>query len=317
MATKKENLRPEAATLSYSDACLGDEGTRELCSQLLDHRMLTSLDLRGCQIHAAGTAAITQLLLHTSAPPINTISLEWNNLGTSDAGPKSLATAIAKSRTLTSLDLRNNHLGPSAVAAIADGIAHATALRSIDLRWNSAGASGGHALEEALSANHSVLRCQLSGNRVPADCLQRLEALLSRNGGHAASHAEMMGNDPIARAPGARMPLSASSSGRSLQQGGAAHSDVAGGGLTAVVRTRTLESAMALQQADFSTKIEMASGRVNQAEGAAAEAACASNEGSNLPAHREHWIERDGRRRLTRAFACARAARASRWQRCR
>ena len=59
MATKKENLRPEAATLSYSDACLGDEGTRELCSQLLDHRMLTSLDLRGCQIHAAGTAAIT------------------------------------------------------------------------------------------------------------------------------------------------------------------------------------------------------------------------------------------------------------------
>ena len=108
MATKKENLRPEAATLSYSDACLGDEGTRELCSQLLDHRMLTSLDLRGCQIHAAGTAAITQLLLHTSAPPINTISLEWNNLGTSDAGPKSLATAIAKSRTLTSLDLSAN-----------------------------------------------------------------------------------------------------------------------------------------------------------------------------------------------------------------
>ena len=74
---------------------------------------------------------------------------------------------------------------------------------------------------------------------------------------------------------------------------------------------------MALQQADFSTKIEMASGRVNQAEGAAAEAACASNEGSNLPAHREPWIERDGRRRLTRAFACARAARASRWRRCR
>ena len=59
-----ETLRPEATHLSHSDACLGDGGTRELCARLVLHANLTSLDLRGCQIHAAGAAAISALLLH-------------------------------------------------------------------------------------------------------------------------------------------------------------------------------------------------------------------------------------------------------------
>ena len=65
------------------------------------------------------------------------------------------------------------------MAALADGIARSAALRSIDLRWNAAGAPGGHALEEALKGNHTLLRAQLSGNRVPADCLERIEARLA------------------------------------------------------------------------------------------------------------------------------------------
>ena len=68
----------------------------------------------------------------------------------------------------SSLDLRNNHLGPTAVAALADGIGRSATLRSIDLRWNAAGAPGGHALEQALQGNHSLLRAQLSGNRALA-----------------------------------------------------------------------------------------------------------------------------------------------------
>ena len=83
-------LPPEATHFSQSDACIGDDGTRELCARLAQHANLTSLDLRGCQIHAAGAAAIAALLLHQSAPPIVTLSLEWNNIGTSDAGPKAL-----------------------------------------------------------------------------------------------------------------------------------------------------------------------------------------------------------------------------------
>ena len=172
MPIVEPSLPPEATHLSQSDACIGDEGTRELCARLAQHANLTSLDLRGCQIHAAGAAAIAALLLHQSAPPIATLSLEWNNIGTSDAGPKALAAALATSRSLSrsvvypnpnsspnpnrnrnrsadpkpnpspnlpsypsSLDLRNNHLGPTAVAALADGIGRSATLRSIDLRW--------------------------------------------------------------------------------------------------------------------------------------------------------------------------------------
>ena len=176
MPIVEPSLPPEATHLSQSDACIGDEGTRELCARLAQHANLTSLDLRGCQIHAAGAAAIAALLLHQSAPPIVTLSLEWNNIGTSDAGPKALAAALATSRSLSrsvvhprpnpspnpnpnpnrnhnrnadpkpnpspnlpsypsSLDLRNNHLGPTAVAALADGIGRSATLRSIDLRW--------------------------------------------------------------------------------------------------------------------------------------------------------------------------------------
>ena len=207
MPIVEPSLPPEATHLSQSDACIGDDGTRELCARLAHHANLTSLDLRGCQIHASGAAAIAALLLHQSGPPIVTLSLEWNNIGTSDAGPKALAAALATSRSLSrsvvypnpnsspnpnpnrnrnrnadpkpnpspnlpsypsSLDLRNNHLGPTAVAALADGIARSATLRSIDLRWNAAGAPGGHALEEALKGNHTLLRAQLSGNRAPA-----------------------------------------------------------------------------------------------------------------------------------------------------
>ena len=174
MPIVEPSLPPEATHLSQSDACIGDEGTRELCARLAQHANLTSLDLRGCQIHAAGAAAIAALLLHQSGPPIVSLSLEWNNIGTSDAGPKALAAALATSRSLSrsvvypspnpspnpnrnrsrnrnadpkpnpspnlpsspsSLDLRNNHLGPTAVAALADGIGRSATLRSIDLRW--------------------------------------------------------------------------------------------------------------------------------------------------------------------------------------
>ena len=64
MPIVEPSLPPEATHLSQSDACIGDDGTRELCARLAHHANLTSLDLRGCQIHAAGAAAIAALLLH-------------------------------------------------------------------------------------------------------------------------------------------------------------------------------------------------------------------------------------------------------------
>ena len=48
MPIVEPSLPPEATHLSQSDACIGDDGTRELCARLAQHSNLTSLDLRGC-----------------------------------------------------------------------------------------------------------------------------------------------------------------------------------------------------------------------------------------------------------------------------
>ena len=181
---------PAGPALSYSDKCLGDQGVRALCTALATRRDVTSLDLRGCHVHSAGAAAVSQLLLSTGGRGLSAVSLEWNALGTSDAGPRAMARALAANCALTHLDLRNNRIGSAAIASLAEGLQHNSTLVTFDLRWNSAGPSGAHALEAALTNNGSLLRLLLQGNRVPEDALRRIERLLARNG---ASHAAAAG----------------------------------------------------------------------------------------------------------------------------
>lgn len=169
-------------TLSFSDRCLGDHGVRALVAALSVRRDVTSIDLRGCHVHAAGALALAELLLGPGGSRIGSLSLEWNALGTSDAGPRAVARALAANCALTALDLRNNRMGSSGVASLAEALAYNSTLITFDLRWNSAGVSGGLALESALAQNRTLLRLLLQGNRVPDDLLKRIERLLGRNG---------------------------------------------------------------------------------------------------------------------------------------
>jgi len=77
--------REDGPTVSYADRCLGDEGVRALCAGLVTHARLTSLDLRGCHIHGPGVAAVCELVLR-GACKLSSLSLEWNGIGTDDAG---------------------------------------------------------------------------------------------------------------------------------------------------------------------------------------------------------------------------------------
>eukprot|EP00966_Prymnesium_polylepis_P262962 6074045-Prymnesium_polylepis.1 len=54
---------PNNNALSYADACLGDDGVRQLCAALQTRNFVTSLDLRGCNVHSEGAAALAELLL--------------------------------------------------------------------------------------------------------------------------------------------------------------------------------------------------------------------------------------------------------------
>ena len=182
---------PAGPALSFSDACLGDEGIRDLVTALDHRRDITSLDLRGCHVHAPGAAALKVLLTRSGAGRlIGSLSLEWNALGTSDAGPRALAGVLAANVSLTTLDLRNNRIGSTGIASLADGLRTNGTLVTLDLRWNSAGSSGGLALEHALAENASLLRLPLQGNRVPDDCQQKINQLLARNGSRKGGGAE-------------------------------------------------------------------------------------------------------------------------------
>ena len=78
---------------------------------------MTALDLRGCHVHAGGAAALKTLLLSPGGRLIGSLSLEWNALGTSDAGSRALAGALAANVSLTTLDLRNNRIGCTRAAS--------------------------------------------------------------------------------------------------------------------------------------------------------------------------------------------------------
>ena len=113
----------DATSLSYADRCLGDDGADKLCLALASHGSLQELNLRGCHLHSAGAAAVAELL-RVSSCHLRSLSLEWNSIGTSEAGVLSIAKALVGNASLTTLDLRNNRVskGNDTLQAIASTI---------------------------------------------------------------------------------------------------------------------------------------------------------------------------------------------------
>jgi hypothetical protein len=96
MSNPDAALRDEQGpTLSCADRCLGDEGVRQLCARLVVQPRLTSLDLRGCHVHAPGVAAVAELIIR-GACKLASLSLEWNAVGTDDAGVHADAVSAAR-----------------------------------------------------------------------------------------------------------------------------------------------------------------------------------------------------------------------------
>merc|ERR1719188_1308904 len=55
------------------------------------------------------------------------------------------------------------------------------ALTHLDLSWNDLGVEGGKALLKGIEANHMLIDCQLSGNRIAEDTLHAIAFILRRN----------------------------------------------------------------------------------------------------------------------------------------
>jgi chromosome segregation ATPase len=171
------DAQQRSATLSFSDAFLGDAACPVIAQYLQDNPHVTNLDLKGNNISSEGIKQLASIF----RPPValQTVNFEWNNIGVLDQGVEILSDALASNRTVVSLDLRNNKIGADGAGALANMLKSNTTLQVIDLRWNEVGAAGGRSLLSALSSNRSLKRIELAGNKIPEDTLARIDAILT------------------------------------------------------------------------------------------------------------------------------------------
>ena len=171
------DAQQRSATLSFSDAFLGDAACPVIAQYLQDNPHVTNLDLKGNNISSEGIKQLASIF----RPPVSlqTVNFEWNNIGVLDQGIEILSDALATNRTVVSLDLRNNKIGADGAAALANMLKSNSTLQIIDLRWNEIGAAGGRSILSALSSNHTLKRLELAGNKIPEDTLGRIDATLN------------------------------------------------------------------------------------------------------------------------------------------
>ncbi|XP_078231116.1 leucine-rich repeat-containing protein 45 isoform X8 [Callithrix jacchus] len=94
--------------LVLSDCMLNEEGATLLLRGLCANTVLRFLDLKGNNLRATGAEALGKLLQQNKS--IQSLTLEWNNLGTWDDAFATFCGGLAANGTLQKLDLRNNQI---------------------------------------------------------------------------------------------------------------------------------------------------------------------------------------------------------------
>lgn len=184
---KERMMQVAAKSASFCDAFLGNEGCARVAEEARMNTCLIRLDLKGNSISMEGVQAIADLLRVSRS--LESLSLEWNNVGSSDSSVRVLASSLEANDTLVELDLRNNLIGPSGGVAIARALSRNHSLKHLDLRWNEVGNQGGDAFAACLEGtgsngcigNRSLLEVKLSGNKVSAASLNIIKRALDRN----------------------------------------------------------------------------------------------------------------------------------------
>ncbi|XP_016019280.2 leucine-rich repeat-containing protein 45 isoform X2 [Rousettus aegyptiacus] len=165
--------------LVLSDCMLSEEGATLLLQGLCTNTVLRFLDLKGNNLRAAGAKALGRLLRQNKS--IQSLTLEWNNLGTWEDAFATFCRALAGNSTLQQLDLRNNQVSHKGAEELALVLKSHPSLQQLDLRWNNIGLLGGRALANCLPSNRTLWRLELAGNSVPSDILRAVEQAMDHN----------------------------------------------------------------------------------------------------------------------------------------
>ena len=140
-------------TIRLADHFLGDQGKCTVCLSATDPVLYlgayqvaeclkqgghyTTLDMSGNALTAASAKILFEALI---ASDVSSVNLEWNSVGWCDSTMEKLANVLEVNVSITSLDLRNNHIGPAGAKSLARALKHSnSSLQVLDLRWNDIG----------------------------------------------------------------------------------------------------------------------------------------------------------------------------------
>ncbi|XP_021784147.1 leucine-rich repeat-containing protein 45 isoform X3 [Papio anubis] len=116
--------------LVLSDCMLSEEGATLLLRGLCANTMLRFLDLKGNNLRAAGAEALGKLLQQNKS--IQSLTLEWNSLGTWDDAFATFCGGLAANGTLQQLDLRNNQISHKGAEELALALKGNTTLQQLE-----------------------------------------------------------------------------------------------------------------------------------------------------------------------------------------
>ncbi|KAL2764511.1 leucine-rich repeat-containing protein 45 [Daubentonia madagascariensis] len=165
--------------LVLSDCMLNEEGATLLLQGLCTNTVVRLLDLKGNNLRATGAEALGKLLRQNKS--IQSLTLEWNNLGTWEDAFTTFCGGLAANGTLQQLDLRNNQISHKGAEELALALKGNATLQQLDLRWNNIGLLGGRALVNCLPSNRTLWRLDLAGNNIPGDVLRAVEQAVDHN----------------------------------------------------------------------------------------------------------------------------------------
>ncbi|XP_069398004.1 leucine-rich repeat-containing protein 45 isoform X2 [Ovis canadensis] len=124
---QKESLLTE---LILSDCMLSEEGATLLLQGLCVNTVVRFLDLKGNNLRAAGAEALAKLLRQNKS--IQSLTLEWNNLGTWDEAFATFCGALAANGALRQLDLRNNQINHKGAEELALALKSNASLQQLE-----------------------------------------------------------------------------------------------------------------------------------------------------------------------------------------
>ncbi|XP_026908294.2 leucine-rich repeat-containing protein 45 isoform X3 [Acinonyx jubatus] len=124
---QKEALLTE---LILSDCMLSEEGATLLLQGLCANTVVRFLDLKGNNLRAAGAEALGKLLRQNKS--IQSLTLEWNNIGAWEDAFATFCRALAGNGALRQLDLRNNQISHKGAEELALALTRNASLQQLE-----------------------------------------------------------------------------------------------------------------------------------------------------------------------------------------